>query len=60
MVYMMMYKEGQTSDADSSLDAPCKVFERKSFHIRSIKHRLITKIITELVCKLRDESNEPN
>ena len=37
-----------------------KVFEIKSLHIRSIKYRLITKLITEFVCKLRDESNEPN
>ena len=37
-----------------------KVFKMKSLHIRSIKYRLIIKLITELVCKLRDESNEPN
>ena len=37
----------------------CKVFETVSLHICNIKHRLITKLITELVYKLRDESNEP-
>jgi len=34
----------------------CKAFERESFYIWSIKHRLIT----ELVCKLWDKSNDPN
>ena len=42
------------------LVARCKVFENASFYIWSTKHWLITKIITELVCKSRDESNEPN
>ena len=42
------------------LVAGCKVFERESFYIWSTKHRLIIKLITELVCKSRDESNEPN
>ena len=37
-----------------------KVFERESFYIWSTKHRLIIKLITKLVCKSRDESNEPN
>ena len=37
-----------------------KVFEMESLHIWSIKYRIITKLITELVCKLRDESNESN
>ena len=35
-------------------------FWKKIFNIWSIKYRLITKLITDLVCKLRDESNEPN
>ena len=39
----------------TGLDEPCKVFERNFFHIRSIKHKLIIKLITELICKLRDE-----
>ena len=38
----------------------CKNFETESFHIYSIKYKLIIKLITELVCKLRDESNETN
>ena len=42
------------------LDAACKFFENASFYIWSTKYRLITKIITVLVCKSRDESNEPN
>ena len=42
------------------LEACCKLFERESFNIWSTKHRLITKLIAELVCKLRDESNELN
>ena len=42
------------------LVAGCKVFERESFYIWSTKHRLIIKLITELVCKSRDESIEPN
>ena len=37
-----------------------KIFEKKSLHIKIIKHRLIIKLIIEFVCKLRDESNEPN
>ena len=37
-----------------------KVFEIEFLHIWNIKHRLITKLITELVYKLRDESNESN
>ena len=37
-----------------------KIFEKTFFYIWSIKHKLITKIIIELVCKSRDESNEPN
>ena len=37
-----------------------KVFEIESLNISSIKHRLITKLITELVYKPRDESNESN
>ena len=35
-------------------------FERASFYIWSIKYRLIIELIIELVCKLRDESNESN
>ena len=31
------------------------VFEIKSFHIPSIKYKLTTKLITNFVCKLRDE-----
>ena len=38
----------------SCLDAPRKIIQMESLHIRSIKYRLITKIITEFVCKLRD------
>ena len=36
------------------------IFCQKIFNIWSIKYRLITKLITDLVCKLRDESNKPN
>ena len=35
-------------------------FWKGIFNIWSIKCRLITKLITDLVSKLRDESNEPN
>ena len=42
------------------LVARCKNFEKSSFYIWSTKHKLIIKIITELVCKSWDESNEPN
>ena len=42
------------------LVAYCKVFETAYLYICNIKHRLITKLITELVYKLRDESNEHN
>ena len=43
------------------LDAPCNIFEMKFLHIWSIKHWLITKLITkELVCKLRDEFIKTN
>ena len=42
------------------LVAGCKVFEIESFHVWSIKYRLITKLIIEIVCKIRDEFNEPN
>ena len=40
--------------------SPCLIglvnfFEMKSLHIWSIKHRLITKLITEFVYKLQDE-----
>ena len=42
------------------LVAHCKIFEMASLHICSIKYRLITKLIADLVCKSRDESNEPN
>ena len=44
----------------SRVDACYKLFERKSFNISSTKHRLIIKLIAELVCKLRDESNGSN
>ena len=48
---------------DVCIFRPClvplgKIFKIESFHIWSIKYRLITKLITELVCKLRDESNK--
>ena len=36
-----------------------KILKRYFFYIWSTKHRLIIKIITELVYKLRDESNQP-
>ena len=44
---------------------PCLVFSRKNFereffHFLNIKYELITKLITELICKLQDESNEHN
>ena len=39
---------------------PFWIFGRESFNISSIKCRLITKLIIDLVCKLRDESSEPN
>ena len=42
------------------LVASCKFFEKTFFYIWSTKYRLITKIITELVCKSRDEFNEAN
>jgi len=35
-------------------------FWKRIFNIWSIKYRLIIKLITDLVCKLRDESNKPN
>ena len=38
----------------------CKLFEREYFRIWSIKHRLITKLITEHICKLRDEFIKAN
>ena len=38
-----------------SFSCPCKVVKMKIFHIWSTKYRLITKLITELVCKLQDE-----
>ena len=37
-----------------------KLFKIEYLHIWSIKYRLITKLITELVCKLGDKSNESN
>ena len=42
------------------LVAHCKIFEMASLHIYSIKYRLITKLIADLVRKSRDESTEPN
>ena len=42
------------------LVAYCKVFETTYLYICNIKHKLIIKLITELVGKSRDESNEPN
>ena len=44
----------------ASFSCAHKIFEMESLHIWSIKYRLITKLITELVCKLPDEPNEPN
>ena len=41
----------------ASFSCVCKVFDMDFFRIKRIKHRLITKLITEFVCKLRDESN---
>ena len=43
-----------------SFGCTCKLFEKKSFHIWSIKYKLITKLITDSVRKQRDESNEYN
>ena len=37
------------------LGAQSKLFEMESFHIWSIKYKIIIKLCTELVCKLRDE-----
>ena len=42
------------------LDKGYKFFEKEYFHILSIKHRLIIKLITELVYKLRDEFIKTN
>ena len=38
----------------ASFSCSYKIVKIKSLHILNIKHRLITKLITELVCKLRD------
>ena len=42
------------------LDASCKVFEREYFHICTIKYRLITKLMTEVVSKLQNEFIKTN
>jgi len=42
------------------LVAGCKVFEIESFHVWSIKYRLITKLIIDSVRKSQNESNEHN
>ena len=39
----------------ASFSCSYKVSEMEFLHIWCIKYRLITKLITELVCKLRDE-----
>jgi len=44
----------------AGLDASRKIFKKIFFHISSIKYRLIIKLITKIVCKLRDKFNEPN
>ena len=57
---LLIPKKGIGIIAQASFSWVCKICEIESLHIKSIKHRLITKLITEFICKLRDESNEPN
>ena len=51
---------GCLSQAISSVCLVHFAFFKRIFNIWSTKYRLIAKLITDLVCKLRDESNEPN
>ena len=50
----------QKERARPCLVAHCKIFEMASLHICSIKYRLITKLITEPIRKLRDEFVKTN
>ena len=44
----------------SYLVAGRKIFGREFLYIWSIKYKLITKLIIEIVCKLRDEFIKPS
>ena len=55
---MALYSNSNTQGVFSSFYILC--FCKRIFNIWSIKYRLITKLITDLICKLRDESNKPN
>ena len=50
--------QGVAAKIKALFSCRCKIFEMKLTF--EVLNRLITKLITELVCKLRDEYNEPN